>query len=577
MLLIPMLSMHAVATTFYVNPASLAANDLNAGTDPAAPWMSLNPTKWVEGSIVMLSPGVHIVLTMADVNANVTLQGASKSNTIIEGLSEDDMARGSESPRFFQVTGNNMLTLKDITIRNFASTADLWGGMFNVSSTSTLTLLNVDIKNAKLPIRGGAAIYSDGTINLTNVSIENCISAIGAAISIQGLGVATLENVKFKNNSTDDGTPAYKFGGAICINTPTAVVNINNSYFDSNTCANDITNPGFNYPTGGAIAFRVAGGCNAKLHIKNSTFSKNFAGWSGGAIMIDKMGDFTSTGNVDLLFTNNTFIENYVNAVHGQVFAIGGGDDANMKGSISFVNNTFMHNGKTTENTSMFFNSIGVSLNYINNILRDQVWSVAQQQFIGYGFVLNNGGNNYYTSLTFKGNVWDAVGGWLQGTTYDQIYSSDNIFGMNAVDSLLTIPNVGVPYLAINNVNSIAVDKGISEFMLNSINIVPSVDVRGSAMYGAKKDAGAYEYNPDLTSINNPMSETKMFAYPNPFTDVIYLNKEVASISVYDLAGKKRFSASNVSKINVANLQTGLYIVSIVNPDGTVLTQKLQK
>lgn len=579
MLLIPMLSMHAVTTTFYVNPASLAANDQNAGTDPTAPWMSLNSTKWIEGSVVMLSSGLHSVLKTANVNVNVTLQGTSKSNVVIEGLSADDIARGSESPQFFQITGNKTLTVKDVTLRNFATTVDLWGGMFNVSATSTLTLVNVDIKNAKLPVRGGAAIYSEGSLNLTNVLFENCISAIGAAVSIQGLGVATLENVTFRNNSTDDGTPAYKFGGAICINTPTAVVNINNSYFDSNRCANDISNPGFNYPVGGAIAFRIGSGCNAKLHITNSTFNKNFAAWEGGAIMIDKMGAFSPSGNVDLLFTNNTFIENYVNATHGQVFAIGGGDDANMKGSISFVNNTFMHNAQpipTSSYSSLFFNSTGITFNCVNNIMHDQVWNVAQQKFFGWGFVLNNGVGNF-VSPTFKGNVWDAVGGDLGGVIYDQMYSTNNAFGINAVDSVLTIPTAGVPYLAIKNVNSIAINRGIDALILNGINIVPSVDVRGSAKYGASKDAGAYEYNPNLTSINNITSEATMFAYPNPFSDIIYLSKEVVSISIFDLSGINRLNATKVSKINVADLHTGLYIIRLVKADGTVLTKKMQK
>ena len=585
-----MLSMQAVTTTFYVNPASKAANDENAGTDPAAPWASLNPTKWVDGSIVMLSPGVHSVLATAAVTANVTLQGSSKSDVIIEGLSEDDIARGSESPQFFKITGSITLTVNDVTLRNFSittNTANLWGGMFNVSPASTLTLKNVDIKNASLPVCGGAAIHSEGTLNLTNVLFENCLSANGAALSIKGSGVTTLDNVTFRNNSTDEGTAAHKYGGAICVNSQTAVVNINNSYFDSNRCTNDISNPGANYPVGGAIAFRVAAGCNAKLHITNSTFSKNFAAWEGGAIMIDKIGDsFNSVGNVDFLFSNNTFIENYVNATHGQAFAIGGPNDINMQGSISFVNNTFMHNAQpvpTSNYSSIFINSLGTSLNYINNIMLDQVWNAASKQFFGWGFVITNDVSNF-VSPTFKGNVGDSAGGDIGTVIYNQWIGADNSWTFldpslrtNAVDSVLTIPTTGVPYLKISNVNSGAVSRGINEFNFNGVNIVPSLDVRGSAIYGTGKDAGAYEYNPSITSINNIISKATMFAYPNPFKDIIYLHKDVANISVYDLAGNKKISAANVSQVNVANLETGLYIVRIVDTDGTVFNQKMQK
>ena len=573
-----MLSMQAVTTTFYVNPAAAGANDANNGTTPQTAWVSLNPTKWVDGCVVMLSPGVHAVLSTANVTANVTLQGTSKSEVIIEGLSDDDIARGSESPQFFQVNGAITLTLKDISLRNFVSTVDLWGGMFNVSATSTLVLENVNISNAKLPLRGGAAISSNGTLNLKNVSFENCASSIGAVISIQGLGVATIDNATFKNNTTVDGTNGYKFGGAIHVNTATANVTINNSYFNSNICSNIAENPGLNYPVGGAIAFRVGSAYNVKLHVTNSVFSKNYATWSGGAIMIDKMGTFDPVSNIDLYLANNTFFENSVPKMHGQVFSVGGGHEANLTGSLSFVNNTFMHNGPavpTDEFSSLFFNSTATTFNWINNVLQDKVWNASLGKFFGWGFVLNNGGTNYFNSLTFKGSVFDSFGGWLLGATYDQIAGADNAIGSNAVDSVLTIPTTGQPYLAISNANSIAINKGVDEFTFNGKNIVAATDARGIAKFGASKDAGAYEYVP-VSALKNTKKPT-MFAYPNPFKDVILLTNDVASISIYDLAGKKRFTASNVNKINVAYLEAGLYVVNVVNIDGTVLTQKMQK
>lgn len=580
LLLLPILSIQAVTTTFYVNPASTAANDENEGTNPAAPWVSLNPTKWVEGCVVMLSPGVHPVLQTAFVTKNVTLQGTSKAEVIIEGLSEDDIARGSESPRFFQVTESVTLTLKDISLRNFITTVDMWGGMFNVSSASTLTLQNVDIANAKLPLRGGAAIYSAGTLNITNVSFENCISAIGAAICIQELAVATINNATFKNNNTDDGVPAYKFGGAIHVNSTTANITINNCFFESNRCANDISNPNFNYPVGGAIAFRVGSGYTSKLHVTNSTFYRNSAAWSGGAIMIDKMGSFGVASNLDLFFANNTFVENSVNNMHGHSFSIGGGSDTNMQGSISFVNNTFMHNGPAVPTggySTMFFNSHKLSFNYINNLMRDQNWNADQQKYHGWGFVLNNGEGNLINP-TFKGNVWDAVGGDLGALVYDQMYSTENSFGSKTADSLLTRPVTGVPYLAITSETSIAINRGINEFSFNSKNIVPTTDVRGNAIYGSSKDAGAFEYNPDITSIKNPFSnEVQSFAYLNPSTQVINLVKEVSSVVIFDLAGTKMMSDSNASIIDVNILKKGLYIVFVVNHDGTVLIQKVQK
>lgn len=572
-----MLSMNAAATTFYVNPAFSAANDQNAGTDPAAPWMSLNPTKWVDGCVVMLSPGTDIVLETATVNANVTLQGTSKEDVIIEGLTEDDIARGSESPRFFLVTESGKLTLKNITLKNFNTKQSMWGGMFMVGMDATLTLENVDITNAILPGCGGAAVYSEGTLNCKNVKFENCISAMGAAVAIQGLGVATFDNVTFKNNSTDDGIDAYKLAGAVYINAQDPIININNSYFDSNSCQNASPNTENQYyPRGGAMFVYAHPGHTLKLHITNSTFNNNFAGYQSGAIQITKSEDpFLTPGNVDLLFTNNTFVRNHSDGIHGQLLDISGPNDENMKGSVSFVNNTFMQNGPTkptNDFSNIFLNSLGVTLSFVNNLVQEKIWNPDLQKYFGYGFCINTG---TYVSPTFKGNIFDNVGGDLSQVVA-QIQSADNTFGSNAADSILTFPASGVPYAKINDATSIAIDRGIDEFILGS-NLVPLLDVRGSAKYGLSKDAGAFEYNPDFSSITKSVGNPAILAYPNPFNDIIYLSKEAASISVFDLTGVRQINAKNVSEIDASNLHSGLYILRVVNTDGTVLTQKMQK
>jgi hypothetical protein len=72
----------------------------------------------------------------------------------------------------------------------------------------------------------------------------------------------------------------------------------------------------------------------------------------------------------------------------------------------------------------------------------------------------------------------------------------------------LTVPaNGGIPYLPITNHTGTAVDFGISSVIVGSTNIVPQTDITGQAIWGASKDAGAYEYRPPLFII--PAGGTK--------------------------------------------------------------------
>ncbi|MEI7504489.1 MAG: T9SS type A sorting domain-containing protein, partial [Paludibacter sp.] len=546
----------------------------------------LNATKWSDGCIVALAATTHAVLAKATITVNVTLQGvagSNKDNVIIEGLTADDIARGSETPQFFAITGTGRLTIKNMTIRNsqyaFATgKTDYWGGMFNVGSTATLSLQDVNIQNGSLALRGGGAIYSTGTLNCTNVLFQNCISSHGAAVCVQGTGIANFESCTFKANSTQDGTHDYKFGGALKVESQTANVSINKCYFDSNTSNDDMT---FNTksPAGGAISFRIGAGCDAKLKITNSTFSKNYSYGSGGAIQIDKMGSLATTaGKVNLQFINNTFYANNCYATHGSTFVITGSSDSGLNGSLSFINNTFFKNGPsnpTAAKSSLFFNDLGVDFSFINNILQDRVWDPTLLKYWGYGLVVNlTSPTQFYKSLNITGCIFDGYGGSLSSKTHLATDSVGKFNNIVKLDSVLTIPTSGVPYLKLNQ-GSWAIDFGKDEFLLNCLNLVPTLDISGVAKMGASKDAGAYEYD-GPTAVNEILKNTT-FAYPNPFSDVINLPKNVKSISVYDLAGVIQNTQVDVSKLNTSNLHTGLYIVQIVNYDGTIMNQKMQK
>ncbi len=106
-------------------------------------------------------------------------------------------------------------------------------------------------------------------------------------------------------------------------------------------------------------------------------------------------------------------------------------------------------------------------------------------------------------------------------------------------------------------------------------------------------DAGEYKIyttkklaTPDLyTSINDNeiKSKCKLFVYPNPASNLLYLNndKEINKIVIHNIIGKQNKVINNIySKkidVNISDLRSGLYFVSIYDKFGKVKTRKFIK
>ncbi len=75
---------------------------------------------------------------------------------------------------------------------------------------------------------------------------------------------------------------------------------------------------------------------------------------------------------------------------------------------------------------------------------------------------------------------------------------------------------------------------------------------------------------------NEPVAQTR-YIYPNPATDYFYIPYQEAKVRIYSLDGKliKQFETYD-SKIGVADLETGIYVVEIVT-NSKVQTEKLIK
>ena len=75
-----------------------------------------------------------------------------------------------------------------------------------------------------------------------------------------------------------------------------------------------------------------------------------------------------------------------------------------------------------------------------------------------------------------------------------------------------------------------------------------------------------------LSTFNKPFSKCSenMKFYPNPAKDHILIepnNSKLIKATIYDLNGK-RLKASNNQKVDVSNLESGAYIISVVTDYG---------
>src|SRR5690606_16342104 len=75
------------------------------------------------------------------------------------------------------------------------------------------------------------------------------------------------------------------------------------------------------------------------------------------------------------------------------------------------------------------------------------------------------------------------------------------------------------------------------------------------------------------------VTKANVSVYPNPFSDVLNISdvKGVKSVSITDVAGRQVKSMKASAQLNVSDLKTGLYIVTLHMEDGTVKSVKAIK
>lgn len=574
---------------FYVDPAS--GDNGNSGTEQY-PWADLNPAEWTNGCTLKLK-GALLISSPLTISYDITIEGINDDAALM-GCSDDDFAAFSgTSDVMFQVSGGWTLTAKNITLKNWKRTGDGDGGM--ILNNGILNFDNVVISKAQCTASAkGGAIFSNGAFTLNNTEFNECIATQGGAVFINwwgGTNKGVFEGCKFIENSTDIGsTVDYPGGGAIWMQGTAINVSFDGCLFDSNKCTN--ANSKSN-ARGGAIKVQGFGGEFEFLTftMKNSTAMNNESLTGGGFLVMEH----NQPGTYDFNFINNVFYKNKASAgdehANGQCMMFGGGNEGTgIEGSFVFINNTSLMNNDPNntgyDQNSYFIEGFGNSFKYImvNNLLVDRY--VDENTTAGYGLVVSENPNYLSDDYTISNNILDGFGGWYETSWSDAFlcYFRDCNDGTNVessmasvgLDDKLTTPATGVPYIELLSAGSLAVDKGLNSLIVGSDEMIPESDIRGVAIYNGTKDIGAYEYNDFGSGINNSLS-SGAFAYPNPFTDYLFLPDDFASVKIYNVSGICCLSANDVQSIDVSLLPAGVYVLKAINKNGKTFVQTVLK
>lgn len=137
------------------------------------------------------------------------------------------------------------------------------GRLFNVTSTSRLTLINLTLMNGYVNGNGGLIYNEGGHITLKNCIVKNTRAYGNGGVIYNNLGALNIEDTSFINNS------AHYYGGVLYT---LGTTNIKNTEFKENNLT----------------AYEGVGACIAtggKIDLDGCSFYKCYARYSAGALL----------------------------------------------------------------------------------------------------------------------------------------------------------------------------------------------------------------------------------------------------------------------------------------------------
>jgi predicted outer membrane repeat protein len=351
----------------YVNGTS--GNDAWDGTSPIHTDGTIGPKKTVKSGVGAVSAGGMVNIAGGtykehdiDLTRNMTIQGGSQKNVIIDAQSLD---------RIFNVKSGVKVTLKYLRLIN-GQTPYSGGAIY---SQGSLNVYNCTIKNNKIPNQSGGAIYNkQGYLLVNKCDISYNTATIAGAIYTY-YGSTIIKDSSLNYNRATNGA-----GGAL-VNNKGSLTLSNNKF------GNNKATPGF-----GGVVYNFLG----KLKVTDTQFTNNTSPKGGGAVYTqDNVGDMYFTGNT---FTNNSAYSGRGGALyhcHGTLIMSGNvfsGNKASINGGAIYIDST-QH--PSVSYSKMYMDNTTFTSNQSNN----------------YAGAIYNNGTLTVTSCTFTNNTASTISG----------------------------------------------------------------------------------------------------------------------------------------------------------------------
>ncbi|MBZ2167112.1 Ig-like domain-containing protein [Methanobacterium spitsbergense] len=272
----------APGDTIYVNGNSTLGNDDWNGESATYQSGIIGPKYSIKNATGTVNTNGQIYIaheqykginnTQITINKNMTINGESQTDTIINGTGTNWI---------FKINSGIYVTINNLTLTNGNTT---YGGAIYNNYGGTLTVNNSTFTSNSAQYYGGAIYNNGGTLIITDSNLTSNTAEYGGAIYNGGTLTVTDCNLTSNTANYGNGGAIYNGGGTVTVNNSTftsnsansgggailnyGTVTVNNSTFTSNTA-----------DVGGAIL-----NYSGTLTVNNSTFTSNTAQYYGGAI-----------------------------------------------------------------------------------------------------------------------------------------------------------------------------------------------------------------------------------------------------------------------------------------------------
>lgn len=430
------------------------------------------------------------------------------------------------------------LTIKDnlmtFGIRNIGIYLQGIGGTATISGNTIANITNsIPGTSENTTYQMGIWLSRDTNNTVIKNNIISNISNTGAGINTITRGIyvssgVTAMNMEISGNMISNIISPGLYWDSVC---GIGVASANTKVTSNKISA--IQNTAVSAASGICLAYPVS---DAASIVSNNFISGVISTGSSSTTRANGHGIYVITGRGYKIYNNTVSLN--VNQVNpGVTSAVYIEDFVNETGAIDLRNNILANTQTTGARYSVYSNSPS---NIFSNI--------------DY--------NNYYSS----GNL-----GYLVGAAASTLSAMQSGFGGNANSKNIAPNFVSDTDLHLVNSTNSALD--------NSGTPIPSVivDIDNEIRNTITPDIGADEFSSTLAvseSVKNKFS-----VYPNPFTEILYFPdiKGIEKVMIYDLSGRQIKNLKPAHAINLGDLNSGVYILSIIGEDKKGETFKIIK